>query len=66
MKPLEEIEKNHPRFKELCEIHGTPTANEASQKASSSVLKDRLLGLHLFNNFFLCIFCSLICVFFFI
>ncbi|EXX52298.1 uncharacterized protein OCT59_005737 [Rhizophagus irregularis] len=43
MKPLEEVEKNHPRFKELCEIHGTPVADEFSQKASSSVLKDRLL-----------------------
>ncbi|GBC01469.1 hypothetical protein RclHR1_00420031 [Rhizophagus clarus] len=43
MKPLEEIEENHPRFKELCEIHGTPVANEISQKASSSILKDRLL-----------------------
>jgi hypothetical protein len=46
MKPLEEIEKYHPRFKELCEIHGTPVAGETSQKASSSVLKDRLLGLY--------------------
>ena len=46
MKPPEEIEKNHPRFKELCEIHGAPIADEISQRASSSVLKDRLLGLH--------------------
>ncbi|CAG8452149.1 9831_t:CDS:10 [Funneliformis caledonium] len=46
MKPIEEIEKNHPRFKELCEIHGTPIADdETSQKASSSVLKDRLLAI---------------------
>ena len=57
MKPIEEIEKNHPRFKELCEIHGTPIADdETSQKASSSVLKDRLLGLchnkFLFKYFF--------------
>ena len=44
MKPPEEIEKNHPRFKELCEIHGTPVVDEVSQRASSSVLKDRLLG----------------------
>lgn len=50
MKPLEEVEKNHPRFKELCEIHGTPVADEFSQKASSSVLKDRLLGLYFMQH----------------
>ncbi|CAI2166690.1 14465_t:CDS:10 [Funneliformis geosporum] len=45
MKLTEEIEKNHPRFKELCEIHGTPIADDISQKSSSSILKDRLLAL---------------------
>ncbi|RIA87419.1 hypothetical protein C1645_286960 [Glomus cerebriforme] len=45
MEPPEEIGKNHPRFKELCEIHGTPIADEISQKASSSILKDRLLAI---------------------
>ena len=46
MKLPKEIEKNHPRFKELCEIHGTPIADEISQKFSSNILKDRLLGLY--------------------
>ncbi|CAG8485532.1 411_t:CDS:10 [Diversispora eburnea] len=32
-------------FKELCEIHGTPVADEISVKAASGILKDRLLAL---------------------
>ncbi|RHZ74066.1 hypothetical protein Glove_227g71 [Diversispora epigaea] len=44
-KPTEEIEKENPRFKELCEIHGTPVADEISVKAASGILKDRLLAL---------------------
>ncbi|CAG8569176.1 769_t:CDS:10, partial [Dentiscutata heterogama] len=44
-KTPEEIEKEHPRFKELCELHGTPVADEISMKATSNILKDRLLAL---------------------
>lgn len=46
-KPREEIEKENPRFTELCEIHGTPVADEFSAKAASGFLKDRLLGIFL-------------------
>ncbi|CAG8483594.1 9173_t:CDS:10 [Acaulospora colombiana] len=42
---IKEIEDEHPRFKELCEIHGTPVADEISAAAASNVLKDRLLAL---------------------
>ncbi|KAG9307361.1 hypothetical protein G9A89_017190 [Geosiphon pyriformis] len=41
----DDIVKQHPRFKELCELHGTPTADELSFRASSNILKDRLLAL---------------------
>ncbi|CAG8825175.1 26772_t:CDS:10, partial [Gigaspora margarita] len=44
-KTPEEIEKEHPRFKELCELHDTPFVDEISMKATSNVLKDRLLAL---------------------
>ncbi|CAG8521457.1 5927_t:CDS:10 [Dentiscutata erythropus] len=44
-KTPEEIEKEHPRFKELCELHGTPFVDEISMKATSNVLRDRLLAL---------------------
>ncbi|CAG8476019.1 13404_t:CDS:10 [Ambispora leptoticha] len=42
---INEIENQHPRFKELCDIHGTPDPDDSSFRASSSVLKDRLLAL---------------------
>ncbi|CAG8480640.1 10838_t:CDS:10 [Acaulospora morrowiae] len=44
-KTPEEIAEQHPRFKELCEIHGTPVADEISVIATSNILKDRLLAL---------------------
>ncbi|CAG8685773.1 10461_t:CDS:10, partial [Cetraspora pellucida] len=44
-KTSEEIEREHPRFKELCELHGTPVVDEISMKATSNVLKDRLISL---------------------
>nr|CAG8580149.1 9038_t:CDS:10 [Entrophospora candida] len=45
LKSPDEIEKHHPRFKELCEIHGEPTFDDRSSKATSSMLKDRLITL---------------------
>ncbi|CAG8637274.1 10579_t:CDS:10 [Paraglomus brasilianum] len=42
-KTPEEIEKKHPRYKELCEIHGTPTADELLAQSMSGMLKDRLI-----------------------
>ncbi|CAG8438835.1 8592_t:CDS:10 [Ambispora gerdemannii] len=42
---MNEIENQHPRFRELCDIHGTPDPDDSSLRASSSALKDRLLTL---------------------
>ncbi|CAG8530518.1 4923_t:CDS:10 [Paraglomus occultum] len=42
-KTPEEIEKVHPRYKELCDIHGTPTADELLAQSMSGMLKDRLI-----------------------
>ncbi|KAF9934220.1 hypothetical protein FBU30_002913 [Linnemannia zychae] len=39
------IQALHLRFEQLCEIHGRPDTSEESRKATSDLLKDRLLTL---------------------
>ncbi|KAG0289384.1 hypothetical protein BGZ97_006477 [Linnemannia gamsii] len=35
----------HPRFEELCELHGRPDTSDERRKATSDLLKDRLLNI---------------------
>ncbi|KAF9425173.1 hypothetical protein BGZ94_007774 [Podila epigama] len=37
----------HPRFEKLCQLHGPPDVSEESRKATSDVLKDRLVAVTL-------------------
>ncbi|KAF9100654.1 hypothetical protein BGX29_006393 [Mortierella sp. GBA35] len=39
------IQAAHPRFEELCEIHGRPDTSDETRKATSDLLKDRLLSI---------------------
>ncbi|CAJ0923197.1 14698_t:CDS:2 [Entrophospora sp. SA101] len=41
LKSPDEIEKHHPRFKELCEIHGEPTFDDRSLKATTLTITHR-------------------------
>ncbi|GJJ72151.1 tubulin-specific chaperone E [Entomortierella parvispora] len=49
MKP-EDVKKAHPRFEELCEVHGRPDVSDESRKATSDILKDRLLAITLVSK----------------
>ncbi|KAG0099383.1 hypothetical protein BGZ93_007879 [Podila epicladia] len=35
----------HPRFERLCQIHGAPDVSDESRKATSDMLKDRLIAI---------------------
>ncbi|KAG0372230.1 hypothetical protein BGX24_000531 [Mortierella sp. AD032] len=39
------IQALHPRFEELCEVHGRPDTSDETRKATSDILKDRLLNI---------------------
>ncbi|KAF9126247.1 hypothetical protein BGW39_006765 [Mortierella sp. 14UC] len=38
------IQALHPRFEQLCEIHGRPDTSDETRKATSDILKDRLIN----------------------
>lgn len=35
----------HPRFERLCQLHGAPDVSDESRKATSDMLKDRLIAI---------------------
>ncbi|KAF9146581.1 hypothetical protein BG015_011564 [Linnemannia schmuckeri] len=39
------IQAFHPRFEQLCELHGRPDTSDERRKATSDLLKDRLLNI---------------------
>ncbi|KAF9280409.1 hypothetical protein BGZ68_007251 [Mortierella alpina] len=39
------IQALHPRFEHLCEVHGRPDTSDESRKATSDMLKDRLISI---------------------
>ncbi|KAI1293410.1 hypothetical protein EDD11_008419 [Mortierella claussenii] len=40
----------HPRFEELCQIHGRPDTGDEYRKATSEILKDRLIAITLVSK----------------
>ncbi|KAG0003124.1 hypothetical protein BGZ79_001604 [Entomortierella chlamydospora] len=40
----------HPRFEELCKVHGRPDTSDESRKATSDILKDRLIEITLVSK----------------
>ncbi|KAF9935260.1 hypothetical protein BGZ65_003430 [Modicella reniformis] len=46
----EAIRAIHPRFEELCQVHGPPDTSEEYLKATSEILKDRLIAITLVSK----------------
>ncbi|KAI8606037.1 hypothetical protein EDD21DRAFT_410545 [Dissophora ornata] len=44
------VQALHPRFEELCQIHGPPDTSDEFRKATSDVLKDRLISITLVSK----------------
>ncbi|KAF9432266.1 hypothetical protein BGZ76_011039 [Entomortierella beljakovae] len=44
------IQALHPRFEELCKIHGRPDTSDEFRKATSDILKDRLIEINLVSK----------------
>ncbi|KAG0304427.1 hypothetical protein BGZ98_005519 [Dissophora globulifera] len=44
------IQAVHPRFEELCQVHGRPDTSDESRKATSEILKDRLIAITLVSK----------------
>ncbi|KAF9200224.1 hypothetical protein BGZ49_009559 [Haplosporangium sp. Z 27] len=44
------INELHPRFEELCQTHGRPDISDESRKATSDILKDRLIEVTLVSK----------------
>ncbi|KAG0364698.1 hypothetical protein BC939DRAFT_507892 [Gamsiella multidivaricata] len=46
----EAVHALHPRFEELCEVHGRPDTGDEYRKATSEILKDRLIAITLVSK----------------
>ncbi|KAG0256650.1 hypothetical protein BG011_004377 [Mortierella polycephala] len=44
------VEALHPRFEQLCQVHGRPDTSDESRKATSDILKDRLIAVTLVSK----------------